>query len=154
MYAMLPCMSKILISMTLGQIFSRRLRTKYSLESVLQQEISFVSRGVVLFGGNGPKVKWKQSNTGALLGTDYGRPLSPDVQPLRKKVAYDRWFKGGGGNRFSGPPMWPDGDNGIGSSSNTDYTLFYKCDSQNQWLPIPRGFVVDEEDEADVNALY
>lgn len=28
---------------------------------------------------------------------------------------------------------------------DADYDLYYKCETQNQWLPIPRGFVVIED---------
>lgn len=37
-------------------------------------------------------------------------------------------------------------DNG-GDASGVDFDLYYKCDTQNQWLPIPKGFIVVKEDE-------
>lgn len=45
---------------------------------------------------------------------------------------------------FSGPPM-VDGD----PDPTTDYDLCYKCDTQNQWLPIPKGFIVLEDADND-----
>ncbi|KAG9309093.1 hypothetical protein JVU11DRAFT_10976 [Chiua virens] len=79
---------------------------------------------------NGPDAKQKQSNT----------VTSEDEQPV-KRVAYQKRFHDGGGSRFTGLPMMP------GSLPLLDYDLLYFCDAQNQWLPIPCGFIVVEDDE-------
>ena len=85
---------------------------------------------------NGPDVKRKQSNTAT----------SEDEQPV-KRVAYQKQFHGRGGARFTGLLMRP------GSPPLLDYDLLYFCDVQNQWLPIPHGFIVAEDGEPSQLAL-
>lgn len=74
---------------------------------------------------NGSDAKRKRSNTAT----------SEDEQPV-KRVAYQKQFHGGGGAQFTGLPMRP------GSPPLLDYDLLYFCDVQNQWLLIPRGFIL------------
>jgi len=90
---------------------------------------------------NGPDAKRKRSNTSTSLGTEHGKSVG---SLPRKKVAYEKKFHDSSGNRFSGPPMQADdGD----SLSGTDYKLFYKCKARNQWLPVPKGFMVVEDED-------
>ena len=90
---------------------------------------------------NGPDAKRKRSDTVTSSGSNHSQSSS-------KKVAYEKWYHDGGRARFSGPPMEP-GD----GNPNAEYKIFYKCDSQNLWLPIPQGFAVDEEGEDNPNAF-
>lgn len=38
-------------------------------------------------------------------------------------------------------------DNG-GDTPGVDFDLYYKCDMQNQWVPISKGFIVVENEKA------
>ena len=63
---------------------------------------------------------------------------------MKKTVFYKKKFHGGGGTTFSGSQMRvDDGD----VSATQDYDLFYFCDSQKQWLPVPGGYTVDKDKE-------
>jgi hypothetical protein len=64
--------------------------------------------------------------------------------PVKKKVFYKKKFRDGGGATFSGLPMRADDSD---TSANGDYDLFYFCDSQMKWLPVPHGFIVHKDEE-------
>ena len=83
---------------------------------------------------NRPDAKRKWSSTSSSSGTLNRESLE---QPVKKKVAYERHYHDGGRWYFSGPPM-VDGD----PDPAADYDLFYKCETQNKWLPVPKGFIV------------
>lgn len=90
---------------------------------------------------NRPDAKRKWSSTSSSSGTLNRESLE---QPVKKKVAYKRHYHDGGRWYFSGPPM-VDGD----PDPAADYDLFYKCETQNKWLPVPKGFVVIEKANED-----
>lgn len=91
---------------------------------------------------NGQDVKRKRSGTGSTSSdTEPTNNRTRIASPLRKKkIAYEKRYHKGGGSRFTGP-MMEAGD----ADPDADYDLYYKCETQNQWLPIPRGFVVIED---------
>ncbi|KIK13184.1 hypothetical protein PISMIDRAFT_119381, partial [Pisolithus microcarpus 441] len=79
------------------------------------------------------------------------------THPPKRRVAYEKRYFDGGGCRFSGPPMRPDDNPNNPFAVEKDYALHYKCDIQGQWLPVPKGYLVDEnaEDaEDEPNPLY
>jgi hypothetical protein len=85
-------------------------------------------------------------------GTEHGRFGSPKAEPPKKKVAYEKQYHDGGASRFLAGPMQPDDG---GDTPGIDFDLYYKCDTQNQWLPVPMGFIVVEDEEAsDMDALH
>ena len=88
---------------------------------------------------NGADVKRKRSNT--LASSDE----NPDQQSS-KRLSYKKEYHDGGGCRFSAPPMQKD-DNDDGLPLDRDYDLFYRCETLKQWLPVPRGYLVDENPE-------
>lgn len=91
---------------------------------------------------NGPEAKRKRSDTVASDTSDgYQANEEP---PAKKKVFYKKKFHGGGGATFSGLPMRADDGN---TPAHWDYDLFYFCDSKTQWLPVPRGFTADEDED-------
>jgi hypothetical protein len=77
-----------------------------------------------------------------------GKAVPP---PQKKRVAYEKRYHDRGGNRFTGPPMEP-GD----ADPDADYDLYYECDTQNMWLPVPKGFIVveDAEDEDNTGVFF
>jgi len=92
---------------------------------------------------NGPNAKRKRSNTSASV------PLVPETQelPAKKRVSYNKRYHDGGGCRFSGLPMQKDDDDDDGFGPvDHDYDLLYFCDTQKQWLPVPAGYIIDEEE--------
>lgn len=97
---------------------------------------------------NGPDAKRKRSNT--VTSDAEGWSSHGEEQP-KKKVAYEKRFHDKGGNRFTGPPMRPDDG---GDDLDRDYDLVYFCESQKQWLPVPRGFTVDEDEEPSLFGAY
>jgi hypothetical protein len=70
---------------------------------------------------------------------------------VKKKIAYEKRYHDGGKLRISGPPM-------VDSDPNpfADYDLYYKCDIQNQWLPVLKGFIVieDADEEEDTSFVH
>ncbi|KAI6039442.1 hypothetical protein EDC04DRAFT_2895240 [Pisolithus marmoratus] len=108
--------------------------------------IIHLKRGCVVWW-NSSDAKRKWSNTEA--STNSTEP----PRPAHKKVLYKKHFFTGGGNNFSGPPMTPDDNLDNSFSVPADYNLFYKCDVQGQWLPVPKGYVVDKSGEDLANDL-
>ncbi|KIJ21121.1 hypothetical protein PAXINDRAFT_6893 [Paxillus involutus ATCC 200175] len=99
---------------------------------------------------NSPDAKRKRSDTITATGT--GSPFTSPDRPARKRVSYEKRYHDGGASRFSGPPMTVDEDDGLGDGVGTkDYTVFYRSNVHQQWLPVPHGFVVDEEEDLDTN---
>ncbi|KAI6008942.1 hypothetical protein EDC04DRAFT_2581825, partial [Pisolithus marmoratus] len=100
---------------------------------------------------NSLDVKQKRSNTEVLTN-------STELPcPAHKKVLYKKCFFMGSGNHFSGPLMMPDDNPDNLFSVPADYNLFYKCNIQGQWLPIPKGYIVDKSGEAvaeDLDPFY
>ncbi|KIK14137.1 hypothetical protein PISMIDRAFT_117552 [Pisolithus microcarpus 441] len=91
---------------------------------------------------NSVDVKWKHSNTEVSAhSTDL------PTHPPKKRVAYEKQYFDSGGCRFSGPPMRPDNNPDNPFAVPKDYALHYKCDIQGQWLPVPKGYLVDENGE-------
>ncbi|KIK82027.1 hypothetical protein PAXRUDRAFT_14938 [Paxillus rubicundulus Ve08.2h10] len=86
---------------------------------------------------NGPDAKQKRSDT-----------ATSEAKPPVKKVAYQKKYHNGGGCRFTGPLMQQD-DSDTSPASGQYYDLLYFCDAQNQWLPVPHGFRVDEDVDKD-----
>lgn len=82
---------------------------------------------------NGPEAKQKRDSD--------NDDLSRDV-PTKKKVRYEKRFMDGGAQTFHGPSLVP-GDSG----TSTDYTLYYYCKARLEMVPVPRGFIVIEEDD-------
>ncbi|KAI6045834.1 hypothetical protein EDC04DRAFT_2598430 [Pisolithus marmoratus] len=77
--------------------------------------------------------------------------------PAHKRVAYEKQFSNGGASQFSGYVMTPDSNLNDPFAVPKDYTIFYKCEVHNQWLPVPPGFSVDksgEEHEVDLDPFY
>jgi hypothetical protein len=93
-------------------------------------------------------LKRKRSSTSSSSGTLNCGSLE---QPVKKKIAYKKQYHDGGKSHISGPPM-VDGD----PDPFADYDLYYKCDTQNQWLPVPKGFVVieDADEEEDTSFVH
>jgi hypothetical protein len=60
-----------------------------------------------------------------------------------KKIAYERRYHDRGRARFGAGPMQHDGDDDGGPR---EYNIFYHSDDHVQWLPVPPGFSVDEEE--------
>ncbi|KAF8548498.1 hypothetical protein OG21DRAFT_1489353 [Imleria badia] len=110
---------------------------------------------IAWWNGQPEEAKHKQSGTTSTSSnvepTNHSRAWI--VSPLRKKkTAYEKCYHGGGGCHFTVSMMKP-GD----ADPGADYNLYYKCDTQNQWLPVPHGFVVIEdlvEDENEDNVPY
>ncbi|KAI6033484.1 hypothetical protein BKA83DRAFT_4120971 [Pisolithus microcarpus] len=90
---------------------------------------------------NGPDAKRKRSDASA-SAEDAQQPA------IKKRVSYNKKYHEGGGCRFTGPPMRKD-DRNPDFQPELDYDFFYYCDTQKQWLPVPAGFVVDEDEPAD-----
>ncbi|KAI6024303.1 hypothetical protein EDC04DRAFT_2574367, partial [Pisolithus marmoratus] len=100
---------------------------------------------------NSLDVKHKCSNTETSVQND----ASP--HPAHKRVAYEKQFSDGGASQFAGHVMTPDSNLNDPFAMPKDYTIFYKCEVHNQWLPIPLGFSVDEsgeEHEVDLDPFY
>ena len=92
---------------------------------------------------NGPNAKRKRSDTGQ---SSASQSKSPTHQPPQKKVAYEKKYHDGGGSRFTGPPMIAgDGDD----DAPKDYELWYQSTDHGTWLPVPRGFIVCEDEDED-----
>ncbi|KAF9238399.1 hypothetical protein BU15DRAFT_47788, partial [Melanogaster broomeanus] len=85
---------------------------------------------------NGPDVKRKHSDT------------VTDLTPVQK-IAYEKRYHEGGASRFSGGPMRADDDNDDGTRASLDYDLFYRSNEHAQWLPVPKGFIVDDKGDED-----
>jgi hypothetical protein len=107
---------------------------------ILIGDIIHLKKGSVAWW-NGPDAKRKQSGTSSSSGTLNRGSLE---QPVKKKVAYEKQYHNRGKSRFSGPPM-VDGD----PDPTVDYDLYYMCDTQKQWLPVPMGFIVIEDADED-----
>ncbi|KAG6370349.1 hypothetical protein JVT61DRAFT_12157 [Boletus reticuloceps] len=74
------------------------------------------------------------------------QPKSPTRRPLKKvQVAYEKRYHGGGGSRFTGPPMVAADDD----DAPKDYNLWYQSTDHDNWLPVPHGFIVCEDEEED-----
>lgn len=88
---------------------------------------------------NRPDAKRKRSNTSVSV---------PETQqpPVKKRVSYNKRYHDGGGYRFSGPPMRRDEDDD-GIPVVRDHDLLYFCHTQKQWLPVPVGYLIDEDEE-------
>ena len=87
---------------------------------------------------NGADAKRKRSNTSASVETS--------DQRSSKRLSYKKRYHDGGGCRFSTAPMRKD-DNDDGLPLEHDYDLFYQCETLKQWFPVPRGYLVDEDEE-------
>ncbi|KAF8833088.1 hypothetical protein BDN67DRAFT_917640, partial [Paxillus ammoniavirescens] len=85
---------------------------------------------------NGPDTKRKRSETVTESTPNPSGPIS-------KKIAYEKRYHEGGASRFSAGPIRADDTGNEGGS--TDYNLFYRSEAHGQWIPVPRGFTVDEE---------
>ncbi|KIO15009.1 hypothetical protein M404DRAFT_17863 [Pisolithus tinctorius Marx 270] len=92
---------------------------------------------------NGPDVKRKHSDTGASSGNE----------PL-KKIMYEKRFKDSGGSHFTASPTTINKDDDGSKLALLDYDLYYHCKSQDQWLPVPWGFVVDETGEESEDDIF
>ncbi|KAN0091031.1 hypothetical protein V8E55_004597 [Tylopilus felleus] len=89
------------------------------------------------------KRKWSGTrSTSSDAEPTHNRTRIVSPPPQKKKVTYEKRYHGGGGCRFTGP-MMEAGD----ADPNTDYDLYYECDMQKQWLPVPCGFIVIEDEE-------
>ncbi|KIO10419.1 hypothetical protein M404DRAFT_129759 [Pisolithus tinctorius Marx 270] len=103
---------------------------------------------------NGPDAKRKHSDTGASSGNErVGQASSPPTRPS-KKIVYEKRFKDGGGCHFTASPMTINKDDDGSKPAPLDYDLYYHCESQDQWLPVPRGFVVDETGEESEDNVF
>ncbi|KIK91253.1 hypothetical protein PAXRUDRAFT_149910 [Paxillus rubicundulus Ve08.2h10] len=112
-------------------------------------DIIHLKKGGVVWW-NGPDAKRKHSDT--ITATGMGSPFTSPDRPVRKRVSYEKRYHDGSASHFSGPPMTMDRDDGSGDGVGTkDYTIFYCSDVHQQWLPVPHGFVVDEEEDLDIN---
>ncbi|KAF8559464.1 hypothetical protein OG21DRAFT_1366400, partial [Imleria badia] len=80
---------------------------------------------------------WNAPDANDTVTSDTDGRQASGEQPA-KRVAYQKCFHGGGGAQFTGPPMRAEDP---GSPLDQDYDLLYFCDAQNQWLPVPYGFI-------------
>ncbi|KIK90856.1 hypothetical protein PAXRUDRAFT_150973, partial [Paxillus rubicundulus Ve08.2h10] len=62
-----------------------------------------------------------------------------------KKIAYKRCYHDRGDSHFSAGAMWADEDDSRGLH---DYDIFYHNYIHAQWLPVPKGFSIDEGEES------
>lgn len=62
----------------------------------------------------------------------------------RKELHIKKIYHSGGGCHFIGLPMQADDGNSLACA---DYNLYYKCDTQNQWLSMLNFTVVEKEEE-------
>ena len=97
----------------------------------------------------GPDAKRKRSDSEPLAKSQLNLTLD---RPNVKKIAYERrYFRGGASHFGAGPMRFDDGDD---SGGPRDYDIFYYSDEHAQWLPVPKGFSVDEagenEEEEDI----
>ncbi|KIK78010.1 hypothetical protein PAXRUDRAFT_165131, partial [Paxillus rubicundulus Ve08.2h10] len=91
----------------------------------------------------GPDSKRKCSDSETLTES-CGLNLTLD-RSSAKKIAYERCYHDGGASRFSAGAMWADKDDSRGLHN---YDIFYHSDIHAQWLPVPKGFSIDEEEDS------
>ncbi|KIM50301.1 hypothetical protein SCLCIDRAFT_18538 [Scleroderma citrinum Foug A] len=79
--------------------------------------------------------------------------IGPDILPdINDKVLSDLGISAGDiihlkkGSVACGPPMQQD-DDPPPSPIEHDYDLFYCCEIHKQWLPVPHGYLVDEDED-------
>ncbi|KIK73760.1 hypothetical protein PAXRUDRAFT_20526 [Paxillus rubicundulus Ve08.2h10] len=90
---------------------------------------------------NGPDAKHKYSETNA---------DSNPSKPVTRKITYEKPYHTGGASCFSAPPMRADDGDENGAGSSPDYDLFYRSETHAQWLPVPKGFIVDDKGSGDL----
>lgn len=59
-----------------------------------------------------------------------------------EKRWYDDAGNEAGSSRFTGPTMAPSHDE---QHSETGFQVYFKCIARNDWVQVPRGYVVDTE---------
>ena len=94
----------------------------------------------------GSTVWWNSSDSKRKRSNTEASSESSGAHPPRK-VAYKKHYHDSGGCHFSGPPMQPDDAGNSQFGPVQDYQLFYKCDTQNLWLPVPQGYMVNANAE-------
>lgn len=102
-----------------------------------------INPGDIIRLKRGSKVWWSGPEAKRKRTATQSEPAEAP-QATKRKFQYERRYDDGGAARITGGPIMPaeDGDDG---REYRDFDWYYKCENANDWLPVPRGWIVEEE---------